>query len=621
MASLLLATALVQSFNRANAPAFDEGIHLAAGIRAVKCGNFAINPEQPPLVKAIAAWPAQNQSFDAFRSECRTSSLNKVQAFAAGYKVLDSPAGDQFLHRARLQLLVFYLGLIVVIFLAARHWFSLATAIVAVFLVIFEPLITAHAILVGTDMAETLAMFSAIAAALYWLERPTAVRGSMIALAFSLAVAVKHSGPFILPMTLVVMLLGHRFQRRATITRSFITWLCSVGVAWVFLWATYGFRFFAMPGSSRPAYGFHALGLTGFFYRHHLLPEAYLVGLADVLNDSNPLYFFGQYHSQGVWYYFPALMLIKDTLPFLVLLCAAILAGRELWRQQRFLVVSLLLPAVMYLAIAMHRNVNIGLRHILPIYPFLIILMAAGAISIVRHRRSTLFVLTALLGWQAASWFANSPYQLSYANELIGGRDHLNKYINIDGGEASYLVARWSEHTIATPCLIAWESPTPIHSSCQQIAGMSLALFDVEPIQLPEHFDGNILLSDAMLHNRELPFRLAFTREPDAILAGDILIFRGPHDLRLLASHRHIERAIWLVNHHQPGAAIAECAAVDPVYVPPARLNAIHGAALFFSDRAAEARPYLERALTLSTNDPSQSDSHSLAQRLLAQIH
>ena len=107
--------------------------------------------------------------------------------------------------------------------------------------------------------------------------------------------------------------------------------------------------------------------------RLHLLPESYLYGLADVRAMANgmPSYIFGQVYEHGVWFYFPAVLVIKSTLGFLALVViafAAIAAGRfRRWREILFL----LLPAVMYFWVAMGSSLNIGARHILPVYVFL----------------------------------------------------------------------------------------------------------------------------------------------------------------------------------------------------------------------------------------------------------
>ena len=57
--------------------------------------------------------------------------------------------------------------------------------------------------------------------------------------------------------------------------------------------------------------------------RFHLLPEAYIYGLADTKISAGdlPSYFFGRTYAGASHWYFPAALLIKSTLPFLILLC------------------------------------------------------------------------------------------------------------------------------------------------------------------------------------------------------------------------------------------------------------------------------------------------------------
>ena len=120
----------------------------------------------------------------------------------------------------------------------------------------------------------------------------------------------------------------------------------------------------------------------------HLLPESYLMGLVDVkrMAEFYPTFLFGKVYPHGQWYYFPVVILIKTTLGLLCLLALGVVAvvlrrfaAREL--------VYVLVPPVVYLAVAMGSGMNIGARHLLPMYTFAVILAAAGAASGHRHRR------------------------------------------------------------------------------------------------------------------------------------------------------------------------------------------------------------------------------------------
>ena len=124
--------------------------------------------------------------------------------------------------------------------------------------------------------------------------------------------------------------------------------------------------------------------------RFHLLPESYLYGLADVRAMANgmPSFIFGRVYEHGVWFYFPAVLMIKSTLGFLALVLlafAAVIVGRfRRWREISFL----LIPAIIYFWVAMGSSLNIGARHILPVYVFLSVFVAGGSWSMGRSRQT-----------------------------------------------------------------------------------------------------------------------------------------------------------------------------------------------------------------------------------------
>src|SRR4029077_12522729 len=111
--------------------------------------------------------------------------------------------------------------------------------------------------------------------------------------------------------------------------------------------------------------------------RWHLLTEGYLVGLTDVIKTAGetPAFLFGKVFPSGRWFYFPAVFAIKSTLGFLLLLLLLPLTkavhrpgnGPEIGRQAAFLAI----PPAAYFLVALTSSLTLGVRHILPVYPFL----------------------------------------------------------------------------------------------------------------------------------------------------------------------------------------------------------------------------------------------------------
>ena len=133
----------------------------------------------------------------------------------------------------------------------------------------------------------------------------------------------------------------------------------------------------------------HEIWLVTTMARFHVLPESYLYGLADVRLTANfyTSYVLGKIYAHGVWFYFPIAFLIKSTIGFMALLLLSVvaIATRRLkcWREILFLVI----PPTFYLIVAFTVGMNIGVRHILPVYVFLSVLIGGAAWALVRQNR------------------------------------------------------------------------------------------------------------------------------------------------------------------------------------------------------------------------------------------
>jgi hypothetical protein len=109
-------------------------------------------------------------------------------------------------------------------------------------------------------------------------------------------------------------------------------------------------------------------------------------------------------------------------------------AGARLGRREA---IFLLTPVILLFLALSQSQVNIGLRHILPIYPFLFVL-ASRLVTIRRGRWLTHFITVAALVVTAISSLRIAPHQLAYFNEIVGGPDQGYHYLsdsNLDWGQ------------------------------------------------------------------------------------------------------------------------------------------------------------------------------------------
>ncbi len=166
----------------------------------------------------------------------------------------------------------------------------------------------------------------------------------------------------------------------------------------------------------------------------------------------HPAFLLGTYSDHGWWYYFPVAFALKTTIPFLLVTIASLVwaAYGALRREVSFLI---LLAAIWtYALIAMFAGINIGIRHYLPVFPFLFILGGAFLDRLLRARRNhrlavalTVVVIAACVAEAVRAY----PHYIPYMNQLTSGRqtwqclsDSNVEWGDDTGAVAEYLKAR-----------------------------------------------------------------------------------------------------------------------------------------------------------------------------------
>lgn len=137
-------------------------------------------------------------------------------------------------------------------------------------------------------------------------------------------------------------------------------------------------------------------------------------------------FLFGERSMKGWWYYFPAVLFFKTPLAFLLL---ALLGTVLLARTQPAIAFA---PPAMLL-VAMTGHINIGVRHVLPLYPLLAIAAAYAAMWLWKRSRAAAVVL---LGWCFVAAALAHPDYLAYFNEAAGRHpERIAVDSNLDWGQ------------------------------------------------------------------------------------------------------------------------------------------------------------------------------------------
>lgn len=399
---------------------FDEPMHIASGFAFLKTRDYSFNQEHPPLTKAIAAAPL----------------LLTAAELPPGPEPRDTGAAvdwsQDFVHKNRIPAAtlvriarsgMMLVTLILGGFLAwwCRVRYGAGAAIVALALFVFDPGMLSHGHYVTSDVAAALGMFGTCALWSEWLKRGGWRLLAGVALMLGFALSVKFSCVAllgILPLQAVLETALWRSWR----SWSAWTWLGGLGAALagaaVVVILTYA------PD------GLRILGPKHLWWR----------GLEMVMEHNrtgHPTYLMGEYGQFGSWRYFPVAFAVKTTLGLLGLAAVSIAALRLR------VPVALWLPPAVILAAAMASSINLGLRHILTIYPFL---FALAALAWSRAGRKLQLALAALVMVHAGESLWAMPNPIGFFTAAAGGPSNGHKWLldsNLDWGQDLSKVPRW----------------------------------------------------------------------------------------------------------------------------------------------------------------------------------
>ncbi|HEX7153479.1 MAG TPA: glycosyltransferase family 39 protein [Thermoanaerobaculia bacterium] len=397
---------------------------------------------------------------------------------------------DAMFVRARIMMALLGVALGALIFLWSRELWGAWGGVVSVVLFAFDPNFIAHSGLVTTDVGIALLMFACVYFFWRWSRNPTRLHAAGFVLAFALAQVAKFSAVILIPIVIVLALRQQRKVKAAIV----------VGIAAVVtllaIWGAYSFRYSAAKDPEAAANEEQAVRtmLTqreldapesfprGYFplrevvqewaakekladrypsgvpgdvlvrernnvqlgfarsmmltaAEKKLLPEAYLFGAAWVgsLSVFRSSYLDGEFSDRGFSGYFFKTFLYKTPLAAIV----AIVAG--LYFARRKAGPFLFWPVVIYLGFSLLSNLNIGHRHILPIFPFLYVACGSLAEPLLKQRRAVaavaalLIVIAPVIAW---------GHHLSYMN-VLGGWDKLSDS-NFDWGQDLPRLAEWT---------------------------------------------------------------------------------------------------------------------------------------------------------------------------------
>lgn len=503
IALLLLMFVLEISSVNLESQIIDEGVHLTAGYSYLVQKEIVLNPEHPPLAKILPALliAPMNPAFPWDNLE------NSNQWNVAGQFFYDvGNNADKMLFWGRLPAILFSLILGWLIFIWCRELAGSAAGLMALLLYIFDPNILAHSRYITTDIAITLGFVSSLYFFYKYTQNPSKKNLLLFAIIFALTQVIKFSALLLWPLIIFYGLIS------TLKAKNYLYAIISAFLATVLV-----------------------IVVVYFFQ-----PFPYIEGikaLAEHEAGGHYSYLMGEYDEHGFWYYFPFAFLVKTPLLTLFLLIISIslfinyiknkkqIVGSWFAKLKQFiknipLIYWMIVGfPVFYFIISMINRINIGIRHLLPIYPFIFMFISITLYKIkIKKIKIFKIIFSVLIAGLIIESIIIYPNYLPYFSPLIGGSNQGHKYLldsNLDWGQDLKKLKNYlNDNNISDPVYLSY------------FGKASPDYYEINHLPLEPHIKkGWIAISIQKMLLPEADYNWLLEKEPVAKIGGSIYLY------------------------------------------------------------------------------------------------
>ncbi len=418
---VLLTLFVLQSlwFIRTQSLTYDEPAHIIAGVEAWQQGKFEHWNDHPPLGRLWLTLPL-----------ARAHTNFVWQQLPTGFLVTAMNPGPEWIAwRTRPMNTLLGVALGMALWFATRRLFSEGAANVALALYAFTPSLIAHFSVATTDGIGTLFIFLVAFQLVRWRKNQTAPQAALLGLILGCLLLAKFYAPPMVALALGLMLVMGPSELRSPPLWNWKPALMALAIALFTLWAGYFFHVSHLrvgDGQVVATYPNRPVRILATKSKLQLalaIPAGEFVeGLREVALSNHrgrPAWFLGKiYPKGGIRLYYPVAIALKWPTVLLLLSFASLLGGiRKRCRYPGDLLVMSLF-ALLYLLFAMQSKYDIGERHILPLYPFAL-LVAGGIWEHARRLRGVTVVVLLALALSAADALRYAPDYLAYFNIFV----------------------------------------------------------------------------------------------------------------------------------------------------------------------------------------------------------
>ncbi len=412
---------------------FDETSHLPAGYSYLKTGDYRINLEQPPLIKLLAGFPLlfMKLNLPLYSNYWKENSQYQFGKFFIFYSGNNA---ERIIFWGRIPMVLLAVLLGYFIFIWTERLYGAGAGLFALFFYVFSPNMLAYSRLVVMDFGLGCFMLMACYQLWRYLEKPSPGGLALAGVFTGLALVTKFSAVMLLPVFLVMAVYRVFIDKRGmkVITPGNDTPDITSGI----LFIVSGFLvisvisiviIYLVYGLKGDALGMYKKGLDMIYYNQE---------------QSYKFYMNGKFSPEPWWYYYLFAFLVKTPVPTLIMIIfAAVLLKKQ--KHDLYREMWLLLPVLIILFTSFFDARNLGLRRILPVYPFLFVFIGKVAsgkepwlFPVKKNTRNV--IIGVLCVWYIILSVGIYPDYLTYFNVLAGGAKNGINYLddsNIDWGQ------------------------------------------------------------------------------------------------------------------------------------------------------------------------------------------
>lgn len=469
----------------------DEVAHIPAGYSYLTQKDMRLNPEHPPLLKDLSVIPALFMNDINFPKDLKswTSEVNSQWDFGFKFLYNSDNNADKIIFWSRIPMLLLLVLMGFFIYRWTKELYGKIPALLATFFFAFSPTFLAHGRYVTTDVGAAFAFFFASYFFIKYLKNPSGKNLFWAGIAFGIAQLIKFSLILLVLYfgILVLIRIYIRWRENKQFWKTFFTHLFKfvaiMIIGFLLVYPVYMFHVANYPAKKQISdttfiasqFPIKPVGnLTIWMSKQPILrPYAqYALGLFMVFQRAtggNTNYFLGEVTNKGWKSYFPIVYAIKEPLALHILTIIALLllaasGTKETWQKifksfphflsNNFTEIAMLIFLVIYWGASLTSNLNIGVRHILPTFPFVYILISGQIKRLFEknHNKKAFVIWILIFGflliWYAISSLSSFPYYLTHFNELVGGDKNGHIYVtdsNLDWGQDLKRLAKWVE--------------------------------------------------------------------------------------------------------------------------------------------------------------------------------